>query len=382
MKIALLGYGVVGGGVWELLKNDSRLSVKSVLVRRSRPELGTAAVSDFQEILNDPEIEIVAEVMGGLHPAFEYVSAALKAGKHVVTANKALIAAYYNELTALAKESGVALRCTAAVGGGIPWLTNLERVCRLDQVETVSGILNGTTNYILDCMTRQGRDFAEVLKEAQELGYAEADPTADIDGWDIRRKLVISTNIAFGVSVKEEDIPMAGIRGISAADIAAFQENGLVCRMIASSEPAAGGVSAVVEPMLLDASAPEAAVPLNYNRISLTAAKLGPVSFFGQGAGRFPTGSNVVQDCIDIYEGCRCFYSDKAEPTAVANEQVLRSYYLRTDKPELFSDITVGSMGPGLITKPVSVSALYERAADCKFLASLPQNFGKEANSK
>ena len=240
MKIALLGFGVVGGGVWEMLKGRSDLEITAVLTRRERPELGDKAVYSIDAIVNDPSIELVVEVMGGLSPAYEYVSAALKAGKHVVTANKALVAAYYKELTALAKENGVALRCTAAVGGGIPWLTSLERVCRLDKVLAISGILNGTTNYILDVMTREGKDFADVLSAAQELGYAEADPTADIDGWDIRRKLVISANIAFGISVQEEAIPMAGIRGITAEDIQAFTEAGLVCRMIASAAAQGG----------------------------------------------------------------------------------------------------------------------------------------------
>ena len=197
MNIGLLGFGVVGGGVWELAQENRALNVKKVLVRREAPSLGKAAVQDVEAILRDTDIDTVVEVLGGLHPAYEWICRALAAGKNVVTANKAVISAYYRELTALAHENGAALRCTAAVGGGIPWLVNLQRCRRVDTVTEVGGIMNGTTNFIMDAMARQGSDFPAVLQRAQELGYAEADPSADIDGDDIRRKLTISANIAF-----------------------------------------------------------------------------------------------------------------------------------------------------------------------------------------
>ena len=224
-------------------------------------------------------------------------------------------------------------------------------------------------------LSREGKDFAEVLSAAQELGYAEADPTADIDGWDIRRKLVISANVAFDASVKEEDIPMAGIRGITAEDIQAFTEAGLVCRMIASAAKQDGAISAVVEPTLLPKTAPEAAVPLNFNRIFLDGEKLGGQAFFGQGAGRFPTASNVIQDCIDILGGKRAFYTDVAVPAAICNDSVCRPYYLRTDAPEAFGDDIVGKLGPGYVTKSVSAAAIHAKADHCRFLAALPENY-------
>lgn len=178
MHIGLLGFGVVGGGVWALCAPRDDLNVKRVLLRSPKEGLPEEVVTfNADDILNDPEIDTVVEVMGGLHPAYEYVSAALARGKNVVTANKALIAAYYTELTALAREKGAALRCTAAVGGGIPWLTNLERVKRLDTVCAVGGIMNGTTNFIMDAMHKAPVDFPAILKEAQDLGYAEADPS-------------------------------------------------------------------------------------------------------------------------------------------------------------------------------------------------------------
>ena len=268
MNIGLLGFGVVGGGVWELAAERDDICVKRVLLRSPKAGLPESAVTfDVNDILNDDTIDTVVEVMGGLHPAYEYVTAAMERGKHVVTANKALIAAYYTELTALAAKQGVALRCTAAVGGGIPWLVNLERVKRLDTVCAVGGIMNGTTNFIMDAMHKADVDFPAILKEAQELGYAEADPSADIDGDDIRRKLCISANIAFDAALEEKAIPTFGIRTVTAADIAAFKSHGFACKLLARAESAQGGVCAYVEPALVGADDLEAAVPANFNLI-------------------------------------------------------------------------------------------------------------------
>lgn len=375
MKIALLGFGTVGGGVWELLQGNPDWEIAWVLTRRTRPELGSRAVFSMEPILNDPEVELVVEVLGGVRPTFDYVAAALRAGKHVVTANKALMAAHYDELTALARRSGVALRCTGAVGGGIPFLTALERVRRLDRVRSVSGIVNGTTNYILDRMTREGSSFAAILADAQRLGYAESDPTADLDGWDVRRKLVLMANIAFGVSLREEEIPMAGIRGVTAEDIAAFRKAGLVCRMLASAVREGGAVSAVVEPSLVPDSAPEAAVPLNCNRITLTGERLGEQAFFGQGAGRYPTAMNVLQDCMDIASGCRGFYTDHAMPCTVDNGSLRRPYYVRTGDESPFAGLIAGRLGPGFVTRPMAVSELHRLAPACRFTAAVDSAF-------
>ena len=219
MNIGLLGCGVVGGGIMDFCTERTDLHVTKVLVRRERPELGERAVTDIGAITGDDDIGIVIEVMGGLHPAYEYICQALRSGKHVVTANKAVISAFYPELARLAAENGVALRCTAAVGGGIPWLTNLERCKRLDAICEIGGIMNGTTNFIMDAMHAAPVSFPAILKQAQELGYAEADPSADIDGDDVRRKLTISANVAFDALIREEDIPMFGIRTVTDGDI-------------------------------------------------------------------------------------------------------------------------------------------------------------------
>ena len=360
MKIGLLGFGVVGRGVYDILAQREDVTVGMILCRRDLGELTAPTTRDMADILANPEIDAVVEVMGGLHPAYEYVSAALKAGKHVVTSNKHLLCHYYRELTALAKENGVTLRGTAAVGGGIPWLTNLEKAARVDRITKVSGIMNGTTNYIMDAMNKSDVDFGDVLKKAQELGYAEADPSADIDGWDIQRKLIISAGVAFGVCLKEEDVPVFGIRNVTAADIRRFQARGLTCKLIASAEKLADSVAAYVEPTLLAGDALEAAVPANYNLISMEGEYIGKESFFGQGAGRYPTAYNVVQDLVDIANGKDRFYTDSFVPAETNNAGALHKYYVRTEAklPEL--DAVVREDWDGaVVTLPVSVAQMH-----------------------
>ena len=236
MNIGLLGFGVVGRGVYDMLAGRDDIRAAWVLCRRDLGELTARTTYEMQDILDDPAVDTVVEVMGGLHPAYEYVAAALRAGKNVVSSNKYLMCRYYDELTALAKEHGAALRCTAAVGGGIPWLTNLEKAARANHISRVWGILNGTTNYIMDAMHSSDADFADVLAQAQALGYAEADPSADIDGLDIQRKLILSANVAFGVSLREADVPVFGIRNVRKADIARFQAHSCTCKLIATAE--------------------------------------------------------------------------------------------------------------------------------------------------
>lgn len=359
MNIGLLGCGVVGGGILDFCAGREDLTVTKVLVRRPRPDLGALAVTDIADIVSDEGIGIVAEVMGGLHPAYEYICAALKAGKHVVTANKAVISAYYPELTGLARECGVSLRCTAAVGGGIPWLTNLERCKRLDSICELGGIMNGTTNFIMDAMHASPVSFPEILKQAQELGYAEADPSADIDGDDVRRKLTISANIAFDALVQEEDIPMFGIRTVTDGDIRAFKAHGFVCKLLATAKATEGGVCAFIEPTLVDSHDLEAAVPKNFNLITYCGEKVGRHSFFGQGAGRYPTAFNAVEDCLDIVAGNPGFYTQAMKPAPVLCGGEAHPYYVRTACPDTFlQSVTVEQWGDGVVTACVSVEEM------------------------
>lgn len=330
MNIALLGFGTVGRGFYELLtERPLSLNICAVLARRPLEGLNCMVTSDFYKILNEADADIIVEAMGGLEPAHEYICAALRAKKHVVTANKQLMCAYYDELTALARENGVSLRCTAAAGGGIPWLSSLARAASVDAIISVSGIMNGTSNYILDAMSRRGMDYAAALSDAQRLGYAEADPTADVCGLDTRRKLVLSANIAYGVSIIESDVPCFGIANITAEDMRFFEENGLACRLIGHAERHFGTISAAVEPMLFGADAGEARVYECGNMMSLCAAHMGGQSFLGAGAGAYPTGSNVLADCRAIAEGCSAFYTDSFTRAQVDNSRAYQRYYIR-----------------------------------------------------
>ncbi len=372
LRIALLGYGTVGGGVYEFVQNRQDMEISHVLSRRPRPELHCSVVSDFQEILGDPTVDIVVEAMGGMNPAYEYAKASIEAGKHFVTANKLLIAAHYRELVELAEKHGVTLRCSAAVGGGIPWLPNLERTLAQESVTRISGIMNGTSNFILDQMHSSGLDFNDALAAAQKLGYAEADPSADLNGGDIRRKLVISTNIAFGCVIREEDVATAGIESLRGEDIQICKKLGRVCKMMACARDLGDRVAAYIEPAFLDAQIPEAAVPLNFNQISLTGYYIGKQSFYGQGAGRYPTAYNVVQDCVGICQGRKGFYTRKLEDRPVDNSSVVRPYYVRTAHMDSWlRERTMKIMDHGVILKPVSVTEMHNWAKEheCFFAA-------------
>ena len=373
LQIALLGFGTVGGGVYEFVRNRRDMEIAYVLSRRPRPELRCSVVSDFAEILADPTVDVVVEAIGGMSPAYEYVKAAIEAGKHVVTANKLLIAAHYRELVELARRHRVSLRCSAAVGGGIPWLANLERTLEQEPITRISGIMNGTTNYILDRMHCSDADFAGALLEAQHLGYAEADPSSDLNGSDIRRKLVISANIAFGCVLKEEDIAVFGMETLEAEDIRACKRMGRVCKIIASARNLGDRVAAYIEPAFMNSGLHEAAVPLNFNLISLTGEHIGKQSFYGQGAGRYPTAYNVLQDCVDIRNGLRGFYTDRLEDRPVDNSSVIRPYYVRTERMDSWMQKNVVKiMDHGVILRPVSVTQMHDWAREhpC-FFASL-----------
>ena len=373
MRIGLLGFGTVGRGVYELAARRKDMTVAKVLCRR---ELTIPEVThNFEDILADSTIDTVVEVMGGLHPAYEYVRSAMEAGKNVVTANKAMLANFYDDLIPLAKEKGVGLRCTASVGGGIGWLSGVEHVLRIEPIRSISGIMNGTCNYILDSMSRLGLSYQEALRQAQELGYAETDPTTDIDGIDTWHKLIVSANIAFGVSLDTRAVPAAGIRQIRAEDVINFKNHRYVCKLIASADRKAdGSCAAYVQPTLCPYGEPEAAVPSNYNLITLTAESAGRQSFYGQGAGRYPTAYNVVQDLVDILEG-RGFYGPMGRKTAVRNCDRFR-YYVRGDRDRWLEDHTTERWGHGAVTDPVTVEAMHGwlREHPAAVIAALPES--------
>ena len=308
---------------------------------------------NFQDVLNDDTIDTVVEAMGGLHPAYEFVRAAIEAGKHIVTSNKALVASFYDELIPLAKEKGVCFRCTAAVGGGIGWLSELERARRVQKLNEVGGIMNGTCNYILDNMTRFGLDYADVLKQAQKLGYAEANPSTDVDGIDTWHKVILSCNIAFGVSLDRETVPVAGIRNIQAQDVENFKAHDLVCKLISTGKRTENGYSAYVHPTLVKSGELEAAVPMNYNLITFVGETSDRMSFYGQGAGRYPTAYNVVQDLVDVLEG-KGFYAPYGGKVAADTSEEL-TWYVRGN----WQGEVAENWGEAVVTKAVSVADMH-----------------------
>ena len=372
MKIGLLGFGVVGRGVYDLTAERDDMQVAKVVCLEEISLPDAEVTKDFQSVLADDSIDTIVEAMGGLHPAYEFVRAAIEAGKHVVTSNKALVASFYDELIPLAKEKGVCFRCTAAVGGGIGWLSELERARRIQTIEQVGGIMNGTCNYILDSMTRLGLGYDEALSQAQALGYAEANPTTDVDGIDTWHKLILSSNIGFGVSVDHESVPAAGIRHITAGDVANFTERGYVCKLVSTGIMDEGKLAAFVQPTLFKQGEPEAAVPANYNLITLVGSASGRMSFYGQGAGRYPTAYNVVQDCADILQG-KGYYSPYGQKVAADNSE-LRRFYVRGDKDAWLEENKQEVWGEAIVTKPVAVEAMHnwlkEHAGT--FIAALP----------
>ena len=358
MKIGLLGFGVVGRGVYDITAKRDDMQVAKVVCLEDVFLPDAEVTRDFKKVLADESIDTIIEAMGGLHPAYEFVRAAIEAGKNVVTSNKALVATFYDELLPLAEEKGVKFRCTAAVGGGIGWLSEVERSRRIQRIHQVGGIMNGTCNYILDSMTRLGMDYADALRQAQKLGYAEANPSTDVEGTDTWHKIILSSNIGFGISLDTATVPAAGINHISAEDVAAFTAHGLVCKLISTGKCENGTYSAYVQPTLVPQGAPESAVPSNYNLITLVGEFSERMSFYGQGAGRYPTAYNVVQDCVDLLCGAG-FYCAHGEKVAAVNNDQLR-YYVRGEQDDFIAANTAEHWGNAVVTTAISVKQMHE----------------------
>lgn len=305
MKIGLLGHGTVGSGVRKIVdkkntKEISQLEISKILVRYEKDITDKRMTVDIYDIVDDPEIDVVVECIGGDEPAFSYVKAALFNGKHVVTSNKKMLVNHLEELLELARTRGVSLKYEAACGGGIPWMSNLDRTKRIDDIESFRGIFNGTTNYILSKMSDKGSEFAVALKEAQDCGYAEFDPSDDIDGMDTAYKVVLSSCKGFGVLANVQDLDIYGIRHISAKDIAYACKHGYVCKLIGSGVKSESSVSGTVIPTFIPKQNIFATIPANFNAIESDSKTLGKMTYVGQGAGSFPTAHAVVQDLIDL----------------------------------------------------------------------------------
>ncbi len=367
MKVAVLGYGTVGVGVYEMLQAAEGLEAGPVLVRPGKEDKAFK-VSRIEDITGDPSVEAVCEVMGGVEPAYTYAMAAIRAGKHFVTSNKALVAAKGTELNRAAREKGVCFLFSAACGGGVPFLHNLARAVKTDEILSVGGILNGTTNFMLDQMQSTGKDYSDALKEAQQLGYAEADPTADVTGLDALRKIMLACAVAWGV-LPQSGLNHEGIDSLSAEDVRDFMARGYVCRLVASGEKAADGrISAWVEPVLVRAGDAESAVLKNYNMARYEGKNAGPIAMIGQGAGRYPTASAVLRDLSGICEGETAMFAADCVDGAADNSAAARAYYVRLPKrcaaafpaAEVLAD---DGAQLRILTEKVSVQKMHECAA-------------------
>ena len=328
MKYALLGFGTVGVGVYEMVNKLHAFECGKVLVRPGKAK-ELWQTDDFREICEDPSVDIVVEVMGGLHPAYEYVRDALTAGKHVVTANKQLVAAYGVELQKIALEQQVAFLFSPACGGGSPFLHNLTLAAHTDHVTEVGGILNGTTNYMLDAMQRRGWSYEEALQNAQALGYAEAIPDADVGGMDAAAKIRLACGVAFDLLPEIEGMCVEGITSFTAADVAHLQGKGLACKLIAKGGRLGNSIYAYVEPAIFEQSTAEAMLPDNYNLVKYLADNAGDMTYSGQGAGRYPTASAVVRDMQDIFWGRRLMFSAALQNGKVDPNACSHPYYVR-----------------------------------------------------
>lgn len=324
MRIALLGYGVVGKGIDELLQNHEQFEIRTILVRRQNACIDQRFTLNFEDILSDECIDTVIEVIGGLSPAREYIIQALNHGKNVITANKAVIAKYYDQFLKIAKQKQVKLLFEASVAGGIPWIKNLKLAKRLGKVNEINGIMNGTTNYILDSMKTYHIDFSLALAQAQKLGYAEADPTADLEGIDIRNKICISSAIAYDTLIPIEEIPMEGISNIIKTDIDFANEQNKTIKCMAYAHAYHQELSIYVEPTLLNNEELVAHVQQQYNMVSYHTDASGCMSFYGAGAGSHPTASAIIQDLYDLKTSQLPILTNKYS----LNNQLKRHHYL------------------------------------------------------
>ena len=311
VNIAVMGYGTVGSGVVEVINTNGaqinqrigdELNVKYVLDIRDFPDdpIQEKIIHDFETIINDDDIKIVVEVMGGIEPAYTFVKRSLEAGKSVATSNKALVAKHGAELLSIAKEKNINFLFEASVGGGIPIIRPLNSSLTADEIEEITGILNGTTNYMLSKMFYEGADYDTVLKEAQDNGYAERNPEADVEGYDACRKIAILSSLISGQQVDFEDIYCEGITEITTEDMKYAKKMGTTIKLLASSKRYAGNrLHAIVAPCMLYPDHPLYNVNDVFNAIFVHGNVLGDAMFYGSGAGKLPTASAVVSDVVD-----------------------------------------------------------------------------------
>ncbi|HWP67236.1 MAG TPA: homoserine dehydrogenase [Candidatus Limnocylindria bacterium] len=384
LTVGLLGFGTIGAGVVRLLREH-----RAEIARRAGMPIRLVSIADLDvktdrgvdpkparlttdagAVLQDPAIDVVIELIGGYEPARRFVLAAIEAGKDVVTANKALLAVHGEEIVAAAERRGTRLGFEASVGGGIPILRVLKEGLAADRTTAVYGIVNGTCNHILTTMTREGRDFAEVLAEAQKLGLAEANPATDVDGIDSAHKLALLTTLAFGVAPRFADIPTEGIRHVSAVDIAFARELGYTIKLLAIAKDGRDAIEARVHPTMIPNRHLLADVSGNYNAIFVTGSYLGPTMYYGQGAGSRPTATAVVADLVAIARDRAVGRDVRVPPWGVPQAELRRlrirpleahegEYYLRfaaVDRPGV-----LGKLAGVLGRCEISIASVIQR---------------------
>ncbi len=388
INLGLLGLGTVGSALVDLIEKNAgsieskigkQICVKKALIRSAGKPRNLPAdrlTMSFDEILEDPSISVIVELMGGIQPARAYISAALRAGKHVVTANKDLISEYGQELFQLAAEHGSVMLFEGSVGGGIPIIRPLKQCLAGDHVTSIVGILNGTTNYILTKMTQDGADYSEALSQAQALGYAEADPASDVRGLDAARKLAILSSIAFNVRVKPGNVYTEGIEHISARDILYAKELGCIIKLTGIARETADGVDVRVHPSLIPADHPLATVHNAMNALFIKGVAVGELMFYGPGAGGAATATAVLGDILEIADGttssmrlssCTCFRQMNVRPAGLN----VSRYYIRVlakDKPGTLAKIA-GILGKyGISLRAVIQKATINDMAEVVFV--------------
>jgi homoserine dehydrogenase len=385
IKLGLLGFGTIGAGVVKVLSENSslieektgaRISLKSIAdlditTDRGVKTDGITLTRNADDLLADPEISVIIELIGGYEPARSFVLKAIAHGKHVVTANKALLAVHGEEIYAAAKANGVEVLFEAAVGGGIPVLSAIKGNMAANRFSTVLGIVNGTCNYILTRMTQEGADFADVLKSAQELGYAEADPTFDIEGVDTAHKLCILLSLCFGTKVNLKDIYSEGITSISSEDVDFAKSFGYRIKLLAIGKRDGGQIEARVHPTMVPCDYPLADVHGVFNAIRLTGDFIGPVMFYGRGAGMDATASAVVGDVVDLCRNMGAGISRRCAPLGYLDDKVavlpikpmseiVSKYYIRfhaVDRPGVLARIA-GALG----ASGISIASMVQSA--------------------
>jgi len=366
IKIGIIGFGTVGSGTVKIIFDNQALIkkrlgcplvIKKIAVRDlSLPRLVSVPegmlTTDVESLIKDPEIQIVVELIGGIEPAKTFILQALRAGKHVVTANKAVLAEHGRELFQTAREHGVDIAFEAAVGGGVPIIKTLKESLAGNKIESLVGIVNGTCNYILTRMTDEGLAFQTALEEAQKAGFAEAEPSLDIDGWDAAHKLALLTTLAYGAEVKLDDIYVEGIRHIEPLDLAFAYELGFVTKLLALCRETEGGLEVRVHPALISQDHVLASVRMAYNAFYIKGNAVQDILLYGLGAGQMPTGSAVVGDIIDlarhILAGAQKFPFLASQMTELSKtrikdmSEIVSRYYFRfsaLDRPGVLSKI-------------------------------------------